>query len=117
MTIEQAFAACRFRQFDLAFELLQPLAEQGNPDAQAMLGSLHELGLGTTRDWKIAKHWYLLLASEQGSPMASNNLAGMFEKQGDYKAAERYYKLAQQQDLVHTSTTFVSSSEQQWFPT
>ena len=44
MITEQAVAAYDSEQFDVAFELLLPLAEQGDAEAQTMLGTLYQLG-------------------------------------------------------------------------
>jgi TPR repeat protein len=112
MTIEQAFAAWNDRRFDLVFDLLRPIAEQGNPDAQALLGSLYEFGLGTATDLETAKYWYLL-ASEQGSAIASNNLAGIFAREGEHKVAGHYYELARQQDLAQPPEVETSDQEDQ----
>lgn len=98
MTIEQAFAVYHSKRFDAAFELLKPLAEQGSPDAQALLGSLYKLGLETVIDREAAKHLYILV-SEQGSSITSN-LAAIFAMDADYVPSNRYYDLARQQELV-----------------
>jgi TPR repeat protein len=101
MNTTEAFSHYQSGQFDLAFSLLQPLAEQGNPEAQSMLGSLYQLGLGTAVDRSEAMRWYRA-ASEQGSGVASNNLAGMLEMNGQHAEAEQYYDLAQQQGFAYT---------------
>ena len=42
-----------------------PVAEQGNADAQWLLGSMYEEGKGVPQDYKIAVKWYTH-AAEQG---------------------------------------------------
>jgi TPR repeat protein len=101
MNTTAAFSHYQAGQFDLAFALLKPLAEQGNPEAQSMLGSLYQLGLGTAIDRSEAMRWYRA-ASGQGSGVASSNLAGMLEMDGQPAEAERYYDLARQQGFSHT---------------
>lgn len=98
--MNEAFAEYQAGRFDCAFRLLKPLAEQGTPEAQSLLGSLYQLGLGTTVDRGEAMRWYRA-ASDQGVGVASNNLAGMLELDGRHSEAERFYELARQQDFVH----------------
>ena len=101
MITEQAVTAYDSEQFNLAFELLLPLAEQGNAEAQTMLGTLYRLGNGTPADSVAAKQWYEA-ASAQGHCIASNNLAGMLREEGQQGEAERYYELARAQGFLHT---------------
>ena len=55
----------------------RPLAEQGNEEAQTMLGSMYSEGLGVIQDYKEAVKWYRL-AAEQGGASAQNNLGDMY---------------------------------------
>lgn len=101
MPEHDAFTAYQSGQFDLAYKLVYPLAVDGNREAQSLLGSLFQLGLGTTRDLSAAQYWYGL-SSSQGCSVASNNLAGMLKSEGRLIDSERYYALARQQGFVHT---------------
>lgn len=100
MITEQAIAAYDSEQFDLAFELLLPLAEQGDAEAQTMLGTLYQLGRGTSADSVAAKRWYET-ASAQGHCIGSNNLAGMLREEDQQDEAQRYYELARAQGFLH----------------
>lgn len=63
-------------EYEKAIELLEPLAEQGMPQAQVMLGTLFHLALGTERDMERAALLYEL-AQEQGLSIASSNLGAL----------------------------------------
>ena len=52
----------------------QLAAEKGHPQAQFMLGSMHEQGQGFQRNYKEAVKWWRL-AAEQGDVYAQNFLA------------------------------------------
>ncbi len=57
----------------VVFEMLKPLAEQGNATAQYRLGQFYFLGRGVPKDEKEAVKW-LQRAAEQGVPEAQLNL-------------------------------------------
>jgi TPR repeat protein len=44
--LESGLAAYELKEYAKAFELLMPLAEQGVPEAQAIIGDFYFLGLG-----------------------------------------------------------------------
>ena len=82
----------------------QASAEQGNADAQNMLGNMYENGRGVTKDYAKAVEWYRKSA-EQGYVYAQNNLGRMYENgrgvSKDYaKAVEWYRKSAEQGDVT-----------------
>ena len=52
----------------------QPLAEQGNANAQYKLGTIYDYGV--LRNYKISMKWYTL-AADQGNADAQNYLGGM----------------------------------------
>lgn len=54
-------------EFVTALDLFEALAEGGDAQAQYRLGVMHEQGLGTDQDNKIAARWYTL-AAEQRAP-------------------------------------------------
>ena len=54
-----------------------PLAEQGNTDAQFNLGQMYYYGRGVPRDYKTAVKWYGL-GAEQGDVDAQVNLGVMY---------------------------------------
>ncbi len=93
---EDGLAAYRTRQFDKAVQLLRPLADQGNPEAQEKIGRLYERGMGVPKDFTKAESWYRK-AAEQGYPPAQARLGFMYRiGEGvarDPKQAARWYAL------------------------
>jgi hypothetical protein len=60
-----------------ALNLLKPFAEEGNSEAQCIIGNLYHLGLGVEISGIEAIKWYVLSA-KQGSAIAANNLASIY---------------------------------------
>jgi len=86
-----------------ALERLQPLAIQGMPAAQLMLGASYYLGRGVARDRGIAFHWFRR-AAEQSLPEAQY-LLGHLHYSGDGVTADvaqarRWYEMAAAQDWL-----------------
>lgn len=83
-----------------AVELFRQAAEQGNADAQNMLGRIYRSGWGVPQDYNEAVKWYRL-AAEQGHAAAQFNLGWCyFEGKGvpqDYKEAVKWYILSAKQ--------------------
>ena len=75
----------------------EPLAEQGDVDAQFSLGAMYADGEGVPQDYKTAVKWYKL-AAEQGDVDAQSNLGVMYSKgQGvpqDYVYAHMWLNIA-----------------------
>ena len=72
---QKGVRAYRAKDYATAHRLLLRLAEEGDDEAQTMIGAMYQLGLGGLQvDEKEASKWYLL-ASETGNGLASNNLA------------------------------------------
>ena len=88
------------KDYATALREWEPLAQQGNADAQYNLGVMYEKGLGVPQDNKTAMKWYRLSA-EQGHAGAQFNLGLMYRKgEGvlqDYKTAVKWCKLAAEQ--------------------
>lgn len=57
-----------------AFAKLQPLAVEGNPQAQYAVGYMYFYGLGTVQNYEAAQKW-MVVAAEQGHPEARAALA------------------------------------------
>ena len=91
-----------FQRDDYATALkeLRPLAEQGNAEAQALLGRMYGGGFGVTQDNAEAVKWYQL-AAVQGYASAQFNLGTMYEHgksvAQDYAEAAKWYRLAAEQ--------------------
>ncbi|MGE0474378.1 MAG: tetratricopeptide repeat protein [Nitrospirales bacterium] len=71
---EEAYLRGDFRS---AWEFWKPLAEQGNSDAQNMLGYMYRFGEGVEPNYEQARKWYRL-AADKGNPTAQNNLGVMY---------------------------------------
>jgi hypothetical protein len=96
--LQQGTAAYETGDYNEAFRLLQPLAEQGNAQAQSILGWLYENGEGVTQDDKQALEWYQK-AANQGFAEAQYNLGNMYHDKDNEQAVFWYKKAAQQGDI------------------
>ncbi len=63
--LEAAKTAVKQRDYNTAFNLYLPLAEQGDQEAQYALGQMYSKGLGTEQDVATAAIWYEK-AADQG---------------------------------------------------
>jgi TPR repeat protein len=63
---------------DAAFAAIKPLAEQGVPRAEVILGFFYERGIGTPVDEALAVEWYHK-AADHGQPAGLHNLAYSYE--------------------------------------
>jgi S1-C subfamily serine protease len=90
--------------FSTALREWEPLAQQGDADAQYFLGAMYFNGQGVSQDNKTAVKWYTL-AAEQGDAYAQTNLGFMYnEGKGvpqDYKTAVKWYTLAVEQGYAN----------------
>ncbi|WP_299816390.1 tetratricopeptide repeat protein [uncultured Roseibium sp.] len=76
-TAETAYSAFQRGWFLTALGLATPLAELGDKAAQALLGVLHEAGLGIQQDKGKAADWYALAAA-QGDAGSAMQLAQLY---------------------------------------
>ena len=67
------------QDYKTAYKLWLPLAEQGDADAQVLLGVMYDKGQGVPQDYKESIKWYRLSA-EQGFASAQYNLGVMYAK-------------------------------------
>lgn len=74
--LEDGVAAYRGRDWKKAIELLQPLADQGEPQAEELIGRLYERGMGFRRDYHAAADWYRR-AADKGDANAAARLGFM----------------------------------------
>jgi TPR repeat protein len=72
-----AVAAYHAGEYERAFVTLLSHAEAGHSEAQCIIGSMYNLGLGRPADISQAMQWYLRSA-EQGYGAAANNIATLF---------------------------------------
>ena len=97
---EQAMAAYNAGNYKQAFHLLQPLAQQGDAEAQNNLGAMYNNGQGVVQSYQQAMAWYQK-AANQGSAAAQFNLGVMHEKgrgvAQNYQQAMMWYQKAANQ--------------------
>ena len=95
-----------FLRGDYATALIEirPLAEQGDAQAQAMLGFMYLYGEGVPQNYAEAMKWFRL-AAVQGLARAQHWLGRMYEfGEGvpqDYAEAIKWYRLAAEQGYGH----------------
>ena len=98
--LKDGLGAYERKDYETAYKLLLPLAEQGNSKAQYTLGLMYETGREVPQDYKEAVKWYRLSA-EQGDASAQCSLGEMYYGgEGvpqDYAEAIRLWKLAAEQ--------------------
>jgi hypothetical protein len=94
---DEAEAAYFRGDYATALKGLLPLAEQGDSDAQNILGSMYNNGQGVPQDYAEAAKWYRK-AAEQGETMAQLMLGFKYENgEGvpqDFALAHMWYNLA-----------------------
>lgn len=80
-----------------AAKLYRPMAEKGDTEAQLILGSMYEIGLGVPQDFKEVIRWYRL-AAELGNAKAQSKLGSIYDigltAPQDYKEAVKWWRLA-----------------------
>ena len=93
---EDATKAYYRGDYETAYRLIKPLAEQGLPEAQFNLGLMFDKGQGVPQNYAEAVKWYRK-AAEQGSAEAQYNLGKMYYTgQGvpkDYVMAHMWFNL------------------------
>lgn len=86
--------------YEAAFNLWLPLAENGDADAQNYLGIIYSLGLGKEKDYKKSLAWYER-AAKAGNADAQRNYGDMLNfgrgtKKDNYQAYKWYFAASQQ---------------------
>lgn len=77
--VEDGAKAIQEGQFEKAFSEWQPLAEKGEPAAQAAIGVMYHAGQGVPQDYEKAFQWYRR-AAENGNAASQANLGVMYAK-------------------------------------
>ncbi len=99
-TFEEGLHANQRGDYASAMKAWRPLAEQGDPRAQAGLGMLYHFGLGVAQDDQEAARWHRR-AAEQGFALGQYALGELFEAglgvKQDYQEAVLWYRLAAEQ--------------------
>ena len=86
-----AVDALEREDYETAYKLFLPLAEQGCVDGQSNLGWMYYNGRGVPQDKKEAEKWWKL-AAEQKNDFAQSCLGFMH-----FKEAEKWWRLAAEQ--------------------
>lgn len=76
--LNRAWTAYNIGNYKETIRLVEPLAGQGNPRAQVILGRCYENGLGVNQDMAVAAQWFQL-AAEQNYSEAQVLLAYCYE--------------------------------------
>ncbi len=99
-TFEEGLHANQRKDYVAAMKSWRPLAEQGDPRAQAGLGMLYHFGLGVAQDDQEAARWHRR-AAEQGFALGQYALGELYEAglgvKQDYQEAVLWYRLAAEQ--------------------
>ena len=101
--IQAATAAYQAGEYQRAFALLEPLAVQGDPQAQFLLGRMYAEGQGLLRDYSRAHTWLTLAAnngvnealyakSDVAGRMSTRDIIASMQRQGSI--ADGTYELA-----------------------
>ena len=96
-------------------EATKVLAEQGDPQAQSLLGIMYDYGLGILEDDDEALKWYRK-AADQGHADAQLSLAGVYElgsilPKDDIEAVRWYRKAAEQGHAIAQSSLGIKFRE------
>lgn len=82
-----------------AYSILMPLAEQGNADAQCLIGVMYNNGEGVETNKNEAFKWFKL-AAEQGLSECQVELAFIYQSMGKKNEAFKWSLLAAKQNQV-----------------
>src|SRR3984957_17710747 len=77
--LRQGVAAMARQDYAAAVRDLSPIAQLGNPEAQAYMGYLYAMGRGVPQDYTQAAIWYRR-AAEQGHSGAQYELGLLYDK-------------------------------------
>lgn len=109
--LEDANKAYYKREYETAFDLFKPLAEQGNAEAEYRVGWMYMYGLGIYRSYPDAIDW-LTKAANQGVPEATHQVAQMYDLglgvEKNNVISYMWYAICKRQitDLERKPTTF-----------
>ncbi len=102
-----------------ALRVWQERADEGDPEAQHIVGEIHEKGLGIDPDHAKAAHWYRL-AADQGYSKSMMSLAYLYEQglgvDQDLVAALNWYRRAsglKEDDLMFAAVARERLAEQE----
>ena len=90
---DYAWALVKSKDFASAREYVLPHANEGDSNAQCMMGLLCEHGFGASLDVQAAERW-LRKAAEQDNAVAWNNLGTLLLGKGETEKAKACYRNA-----------------------
>ncbi len=94
-SFEDGKVAYEAKDYKKALEILRPLAEDGNSQAQVTLGIMYDYGQGVSKDPVEAMKWYIK-AAEQGIPVVQHDVGvKYFQGSGvkqDYLEAAKWWE-------------------------
>ena len=97
---QDGYDAYNKSDYKTALREWQPLADQGDADAQFLLGRMYDTGRGLLKDYKQAEKWYRK-AADQGNVLAQYSLGLMYYTgvgaPKNYKQAVKWYQKAADQ--------------------
>ena len=106
--VSDGFAAYQHGDYLAAYRLCRPLAEQGDRDAQVIIGLMYANGRGVRQSNAAAAEWYGL-AADDGQSVAQNNLGMMYAVgsgvRQSYDEAAKLYRLAADQGNPRAQVT------------
>ena len=115
MALQSGISAFETKQFVRAHQLLFPLAEEGDVEAQYRLAIMAQNGLGMVVNAKDAERW-MRAAAETGFDLAQHGLGFMYMQgecvEKDAAQAVKWFSLAAEQGLAGAQTTLGSMYEQ-----
>ena len=115
MTRSSGIAAFEAKEFRRAMQLLQPLAQSGDAEAQFRLGVMFQNGLGVVADALRAGHW-MRLGAEQDHALSQHGLGVMYlygegVEQDDAEAL-RWFERGAAQGLLGSLTSLAMMYEE-----
>jgi uncharacterized protein len=117
-TLEQVRASLKSQDYQTALKLLQPLADQGNAEAQWSIGAMYGRGMGVTQSYPEALKWQIR-AAEQGYPGAAHYVAQMYQQgtqvKGDHKEAYKWNLRAAKQGDADAMGSFGLWYREKWY--
>ncbi|MGQ0658280.1 MAG: SPOR domain-containing protein [Chromatiales bacterium] len=102
-TFEDGRAAYLAKDYARALEILKPLAEAGDPQAQVTLGIMYDYGYGVDKDTAQAINWYKKAAA-QGVPAVQHDLGVKYYRgqdvPRDLAEAAKWWRMAAESGLA-----------------
>lgn len=115
MDLSSGIAAFEAKHFSRAIQLLSPIAEQGDMEAQYRMAIMAQNGLGMVENPELAVR-YMRSAAEAGLGLAQHGLGFMFLEgecvEKNSKEAIKWFQAAAEQGLVGSMTTLAMIYQQ-----